>query len=153
VRCERTHSLVGHSDVVWCASYSSCCTNIAASCSRDRHVIIWDTERGCELFRLPEMSAEVHSVKFGSESTVMAVAVGDCNVYLLDSKDARQLGVCQGHKGAVYCCRFSAGNQWLATASADRTVGLWNLSSSLDRETPIQNLVDSMSSVSLLDDV
>ena len=53
----------------------------------------------------------------------------------------------------MYCCRFSPGNQWLATASADKTVGLWNLSSSLYRESPIQNLVDSMNSVSLLDDV
>ena len=47
---ERTLSLVGHTDVVWCVAHSSCFANIVASCSRDRQVIIWDTEQASKHF-------------------------------------------------------------------------------------------------------
>ena len=58
------------------------------------------------------MSEEVHSVRFGYESTYIAVGVGDTNVYLLDTKvrlDVRFHGISHistsvfvGHK-SVWC--------------------------------------------------
>ncbi|MEZ4733131.1 MAG: hypothetical protein R3E79_39040 [Caldilineaceae bacterium] len=67
-------------------------------------------------------------------AVLVATAAGDGSVYLWDAVQGAQLAHWR-HQAAVKGIAFSPDGQWLVTASADQTVGLWDLTHLQKRAT------------------
>jgi WD40 repeat protein len=131
-------SLTGHTDLVNGVSFSEDGRRLATA-SYDQTVRIWDVRTGQEALTLQGHTHCVYGVAFSRDGQALASASVDQTVRLYrankgiepdeeppDPNAEPEALTLSGHTDTVYRVRFSSDGQHLATASADRTVSVWD---------------------------
>ncbi|MCK4662564.1 MAG: WD40 repeat domain-containing protein [Bacteroidales bacterium] len=101
--------LKGHTDQVWCATVSHD-NNLIASGSMDRSFIIWNLKTG-------EMKQKIHLTPYNAFSKGI--------IYELDGE----------LPNSVYSLSFNSDGKFLAVASADKLVRIWDIENSIFLDT------------------
>ena len=86
-------------------------------------VLIHDARTGEELKRLKGHRAEVYSVAFSPDGSILASGAGDDTVRLWDAVTGKHKRTLKGH--SAYSVAFSPDGSTLASGSADQTSRLW----------------------------
>ncbi|MBX3010492.1 MAG: NACHT domain-containing protein [Caldilineaceae bacterium] len=136
-----TRKLEGHSAWVWNVSFHPN-GQILASGSHDRTVRLWDIERGVLYQLLPHQSSLVYALVFNQDGRWLAVGTGDATIYLWDTSELtinpttppRLVHTLQGHFDVIQDLAFSS-DGWLASASLDGTIKVWETQTGHCRHT------------------
>jgi WD40 repeat protein len=115
--------LAGHSATVSSVVYSPD-GKMLASGSWDGAVRVCDADSGKALIQL-EVGGRVNGLDFSSDGSRLAV-VGGLSAEVYDLESQERICRCAGHRGEVLAVRFLADGNRLLTASADRTLRVWN---------------------------
>ncbi|HKD15094.1 MAG TPA: WD40 repeat domain-containing protein, partial [Candidatus Angelobacter sp.] len=89
-------------------------------------VVVWDPSARKELARLPNHSESIASVAFSPDQKTIAIGSGK-TVKLWDTISGN-VEALSAHTDQVYGLAFSPDGKWLASASEDHTVRIWNMS-------------------------
>ena len=118
--------LKGHTDEVMCVRLSPDGTRFATA-SEDGTVRIWNTtSQICEqVLRQENTISQNRSIAFGA-SGILATANGE-NVLLWNWKQGTLSRTLKGHTDRVMDVTFAEDGVTLASASADRTIRIWNI--------------------------
>ena len=87
----------------------------------------WQRALHSELLTVP-CDAPMCSVQFSPDGALVAFAGESNRTYIVDSKTAKELRVLAGHSGPVRAVSFSGDSKYVATASDDSTVRIWDIS-------------------------
>jgi WD40 repeat protein/beta-lactamase regulating signal transducer with metallopeptidase domain len=104
---------------------------LATAAGRDQ-VKLWDALTGRALARLPAESLDFYCVNFSRDGQRLAVGGSDRDedraglVLVYDLTSRQPIARLSGHTRAVLDVSFAPGNTYLATASADRSVRVWD---------------------------
>jgi WD40 repeat protein/tRNA A-37 threonylcarbamoyl transferase component Bud32 len=99
---------------------------------------LWDLRTGKLLLIGSTHHEIVHAVAFHPQKNYFAVATKGGVVELHDASTGDRFRNLHGHAMRVWSLAFSPNGERLATASADRTVKIWNLSSENPRSLAIE---------------
>eukprot|EP00667_Euglena_gracilis_P003611 EG_transcript_3625 len=101
---------------------------LLASGAMDGSVVIWNTEAGAAVHRLQAHDRGVVAVAFSRSSVLLATACEDGTVRCWAVATGACLGDLKGHRGCVSSLAFGSQREdFLVTASFDRTIFLWTL--------------------------
>jgi WD40 repeat protein len=119
--------LSGHSSWVRSVSFSSSGDQLA-SASDDCTVKIWDVEMGMLQRGLNEHSDVVTVAAFPPPRDLKwyASACSDKTIKIWDRDTATVFATLEGHSGAINCISISPNGSFIASASDDQTVRIWN---------------------------
>lgn len=120
--------LEGHSDVIWCVSFSPD-NQLIASASRDKTVKIW-RPNGSLVTTLNGHEDSVTSVTFSRDSQLIASSSWDGTVRLW-RRNGTLVRTLRGHVGHVYGVSFSASGEKIASVGSDRTIRIWTVDGKL----------------------
>jgi WD40 repeat protein/DNA-binding SARP family transcriptional activator len=116
--------LVGHDARVDSVHFSPDGSMIVSSSYDKNDVILWQTNSGQELDRLPGRIA-----RFSPDGSHLAVGSNDSNVYLYDTTTWEILNTMRGHSEFIQDLHFNPQGTLLASASLDDTFSVWEVSS------------------------
>ncbi|MEO0406838.1 MAG: BTAD domain-containing putative transcriptional regulator [Cyanobacteria bacterium P01_A01_bin.135] len=112
---------------------------LLASSSIQPAVCLWDLTTGECLQTLSEQTEQVWTLAFSPDGRCLASAGADHRVKIWDIPSGKCLQTLEGHTDYLYSIAFGPrqaaaiipelSEVWLASASADRTIKLWNLDS------------------------
>jgi WD40 repeat protein/serine/threonine protein kinase len=122
-----TRTLKGHAEAALCLAFDPDGKHLVSG-GQDGTVRTWDLETGEEATpRRRSYKLPVHGVDFDRDGSHLAVAYGEkIDVVSLRANDpVRTLGE---HTRDVVDVAFSPDGKWLASASWDKTVGVWDVS-------------------------
>lgn len=94
---------------------------------RDRVLINIDLRTGEEIWRL-NPHARIVWIQWAPNGQVISANIGGLTTYLIDPKDGSVLRILTGHSARVHDAAFSADGRYIATASADQTLRVWDVS-------------------------
>jgi WD40 repeat protein len=114
-----------HRDWVRSVAYDADGRRLATAGGLDRKVRLWDAATGRKLASLGEHRGCVRDVAFRPDGRWLAVA--DEETVCLWDLETRQVSVLRGHTDPVARLVFSPDGRSLASASADGTVRLWDV--------------------------
>jgi WD40 repeat protein len=86
---------------------------------------VWDVQTG-EQIHIRERKAKRFGVSYHPQGEILAIC-GDAGVGLYNADTGQLLQTLEGHFGAVGAVTFSKSGKWLATASEDGTVLVWDV--------------------------
>lgn len=94
-------------------------------------VAVWDLDQGKPARMLTSVLGSVNDLQFSPDGKTLAVAGGQPSargdLRLFSVQDGKLLASLSGHADVVASIDFHPGGKYLASASFDRTVKLWNL--------------------------
>ena len=123
----RSSTFAGHKDAVKCISFSPDNKSLASG-SSDGEIIVWELKSFKQRYQLHKHDGEVTGVSFSPDSTLLLSSGRDKRVVLSDAKTGETLQKARKHHGPISHCTFSTDdNRVFATASEDKTVGLWEI--------------------------
>jgi len=119
--------LTGHTDQVRAVVFSPN-GKLLASCSHDETTRLWSVDTG-ELVGQPLRGSKCFllSVAFSPDGTKIAVSAEDGSIVLWDSVTGRNVKTLQPCLESTYAVRFSYDGRYLASASGDHRVYIWDL--------------------------
>jgi WD40 repeat protein len=119
--------LQGHSDVILRLTWHPS-GNFLATASVDRTVRIWDIASGQEMMRLAGFTQGINQVVFSPdpETERLATCSFDRTVRVWSTRDWRIIRTIEGHTDDVRDVAWSPDGRFLASASVDRTIALWD---------------------------
>lgn len=129
--------LKGHTDWINQVVYSPDGKQLATA-SRDRTVKIWDAASGKELATIKDNPGNVWSVAFSPDGKKLAWTSGKWDkatkewhgaIKIRDTGMGQALQALVGHSDEIRRVVFSPDGKWLASASKDKTVILWDSAS------------------------
>lgn len=130
-------TLSGHSNYVETIEFSPDGRSLASG-SRDNSIIFWDLATGGELFTIEGHRDTVNSIAFSPDGTTLVSAScksnnsrGFCNageIKLWDIASQTEILTLEGHSSEVNDVAFSPDGQLIASASFDRSINLWDVS-------------------------
>jgi WD40 repeat protein/serine/threonine protein kinase len=87
----------------------------------------WDAQTGQELMTIKAPAGGVNGVAFSPDGTRLAGSVySDNTVRVWDAQSGAELATIKGHTGGVNSAAFSPDGKRLASASADKTIKVWD---------------------------
>jgi len=96
----------------------------------DGSLALWDLDKAEKLAVMKRSEAPITSLAFTAEPGRFTATSGEGAVTLWDARGPTgPLHVFDGHEGAANAVAFAVKGPWIASASADRTVRLWSVSS------------------------
>lgn len=81
------------------------------------------------------MDEPIEWLRYHNESSLVAVALEDFSIVLIDLDTRRVVRHFDGHEGRLTDACFSHDSRWLVTASMDCTIRTWDI--------PSSNLIDA----------
>ena len=129
--------VAGHQEERWPLQSTSAVHSVAFSFdgrllawgSGDGTVQVRSVARSRRLHQLQGHTGEVNSVAFSPDGRTLAADSGN-TVILWDVASGREVRQLRGHKHVVQSVAFSPDGRFLASVSEDKTVRLWDVSSS-----------------------
>ncbi|KAK4153208.1 hypothetical protein C8A00DRAFT_43834 [Chaetomidium leptoderma] len=127
-------TLEGHGDYVKSVAWSYDTARLA-SASDDKTIKIWDPATGQCILTLKGYENDITSVAWSYDTTRLASALGDSTIKIWDLATGQYVSTPEGHKDAVSSIAGSATRlasasawsaTWLASASGDSTVKIWD---------------------------
>lgn len=121
-------TLTAHEDNVMSVSVSPDGSR-AATGSSDQTIRVWDL-KSHKLVREIKYGAKVNTVAWSpnSKEPMLASGAADRSIKLWNVQNATMISELRGHEGQVYQVVFSEDANSVISASGDRTIGIWNLS-------------------------
>jgi WD40 repeat protein/tRNA A-37 threonylcarbamoyl transferase component Bud32/ABC-type branched-subunit amino acid transport system ATPase component len=137
-------TLAQHRDDVWGVSFSANGHSIASG-GRDNRVILWDWQQPSPLRQdIGQHSEAVLSVALSPDGLWLASAGGrqdgfgqDNAIRLWDAATHQQRGLLAGHPNTVTALAFSPDSRTLVSASADRSLIVWDIQTGQPRYDPL----------------
>ena len=125
-------TLAGHEGAVGDATFSPSSKQLAASGGPlDPTIRIWDVATGKLLHTLSTTNGEVVSkIVFSPDGKILASAaygVPSSWVDLWNAKTGQKLATFEGHADVIHDLAFRNDSRWLASASEDRMIKLWDV--------------------------
>ncbi len=121
---QERQTLRGHTDQVFSTRFSPS-GQLFASGSRDGTIKLWNL-KGQELRNLTGLDGVITSVSFSPDGRLLASGIWNNHKVQLWSVEGEKLAALVGHTSPVLSVAFNPDDQTLASASADKTVILWN---------------------------
>jgi WD40 repeat protein len=144
-------TLTGHKDKVKAVAVHPL-DEIIASGSEDKTIKIWSVKTGENLRTLQGHQDKVLTVKFSQDGTLLASGGGENDktviIWNLGEKSSITL---KGHSdwfGGVLSVDFSANNKFLASASKDKTIKIWDIKEGKEVKT-LSEHTDHVNSISI----
>ncbi len=113
-----------HTDKVWSSTFSPDGTMLATG-GLDGLVALWSVSDGREITRLSGIPA-AFSVVFSPDGTLLAIA--GIGIQVWDVATITRLVDIEGHSGAILAVEFGPDGRSMATAAADGSAKLWDMS-------------------------
>lgn len=144
-------SWTGHSDKVYSVAFHPK-GEILASGSDDKNIKLWSVKTGEVISTLQGHKDKVLSVKFSSDGKILASGGGenDKTIVLWNIAEKRSMTL-KGHSdwfGGVLSVDISAKNNFIASASKDKTIKIWQIQDGKEIFT-LSEHTDHVNSVSI----
>ncbi|XP_041441017.1 apoptotic peptidase activating factor 1 L homeolog isoform X1 [Xenopus laevis] len=132
---EKLLELEAHDDEVLCCAFSAD-EKLLATCSADRKVKIWNAKTGKPIRVYEEHTEQVNCCQFtnGLSAPLLATCSNDCFIMLWDETEYSR-NTLIGHTGAVYHCRYSPDDRYLASSSMDGSLKIWDVESANEEKS------------------
>jgi WD40 repeat protein/mono/diheme cytochrome c family protein len=117
-----------HTDAVFAVAFSSDDAWVASGAG-DRSVKVWDAQKGVRLYTLSDATDVVTTVQFRPAPALELTAAGNdktIRTWAVTADAGRQTRTVLAHTAPILAIRYSPDGKLLASASADRTVKIWN---------------------------
>ncbi|GJJ73271.1 hypothetical protein EMPS_05629 [Entomortierella parvispora] len=114
----------GHEDEAWCTAWSLDGQQVASG-GKDGAVNLWQTAFGEFERQLWRGREPVCSLVYAPDGKRLVAAVGN-DILIWDLLAGGDPTVLEGHTGDVRAVSFSRNEQWIASVSLDKSVGIWN---------------------------
>lgn len=119
--------LIGHNSYIYMAEYSPDGNRIVTA-SGDSTVIIWNAKTGKQIFPpLKGHKGAVLSASFNSDGSRIVTASMDSTLILWDAQTGGLISKQHKHSNTTNFAQFSPSDDYIASASEDKTVRIWNL--------------------------
>jgi len=122
-----SRTLPGRAGDVQCAAFSPDGHLLAAG-GMGRVIKIWDAGTWELMHEQPDLTGCVHSVAFDpKDSRILAWGSTDATVKVWNTATKQMIRTLHGHSGSVESVAFSPDGEWIASASRDGTVKIWQV--------------------------
>lgn len=128
--------MVGHEDDVYSLDFSLSGRTIASG-SFDRTIRLWNIDNGRNTLTLPTEYG-INTVAISPDGSLVAAGSLGYAVYIWNIHTGimvERLEGPEGHKDSVYTLAFAPNSRNLVSGSLDRTIKMWELSSSGEGKT------------------
>jgi WD40 repeat protein len=118
-------TLQGHEGMTQAIAFSRN-SKLLVSSGKDQTLRVWDVNTGKSLRVLSGLS-EASAVLFGLNDRFWVSAHVDCNIHIWQPTNHQRIARLTGHSDLVNAIALSPNGQLLVSASADKTIKIWNL--------------------------
>ena len=125
--CQLYATFLGHRNWVWSLAWSPN-SKIIASGGEDNQVKFWEIKAGNCFEILPVQSNFIWFLRFSPDGNQIAIAISEAEVILWNIH-SNELKRFTEHTADVHCVSFSRDGKYLASASHDHTIKLWDITS------------------------
>ncbi|KAH3722551.1 vegetative incompatibility het-e-1 protein [Pelomyxa schiedti] len=127
-----THILKGHTDCVWCCTFSSDGKSLFSGAA-DNNLLLWDTKKGRLEATLSAHTDWVTSCAISHDKKIFASGSNDRRIKLW--KQQKCYATLSSHTDTVTCLSFSPDGTLLLSGSTDTHVILWQVKHGLALKT------------------
>jgi WD40 repeat protein len=127
-------ALKGGNGSLWTAAITADGRWIAAA-GADQIIRVWDAETGKEVRTLTGHNAAIRTLAFSSSGQLVSGGA-DKTVRVWNIGTGRELQTFSGHGDMVTSAVWSPDGRWIASASVDQSIKIWDTASMINKESP-----------------
>lgn len=112
----------------------------------DYFVRLWDANHGTDSKAIKPFLCPISALSWNAQGNLLAVAGTDNQMALINTRPSLSLGrKFSGHSDCITALHFSHATKHLISGSADRTVRVWDISTSKEvKQIPVMSSVTCM---------